>query len=106
MVIAEFVASLARRRPQVTALGISIGGQVADHVIVSQAPFLHWTDVPLRDMVENATGVPTVVENDLIALTEAEHWFGAGRGLDRFAVVTVGAGVGYGLVVRGQPCHG
>jgi predicted NBD/HSP70 family sugar kinase len=101
-VIAELVSRLASRRPKVTAVGVSIGGQVADCAIVTKAPFLQWADVPLRTMVEDATGLPTVVENDLIALTEAEHWFGAGRGLDRFVVLTVGAGVGYGLVVRGH----
>jgi predicted NBD/HSP70 family sugar kinase len=101
-VIAELVSRLVRNRPKVTAVGISIGGQVADCAIVTRAPFLQWADVPLRTMVEDATGLPTVVENDLVALTEAEHWFGAGRGLDRFAVLTVGAGVGYGLVVRGH----
>ena len=101
-VIAELVSRLASRRPKVTAVGISIGGQAADHAIVTAAPFLQWADVPLRAMVEDVTGLPTVVENDLAALTEAEHWFGAGRGLDRFAVLTVGAGVGYGLVVRGH----
>ena len=51
-------------------------------------------------MVEAATGIPTIVDNDLVAFTEYEHWFGAGRELDRFAVVTLGAGVGYGLVIH------
>ena len=49
-------------------------------------------------MVESRCNLPTVVQNDVIAFTEAEHWFGAGRGLERFAVVTLGAGAGYGLV--------
>ena len=48
------------------------------------------------------SGIPTIVENDLVAFTEYEHWFGAGRGLDRFAVVTLGAGVGYGLVIHDE----
>jgi peroxiredoxin family protein/TusA-related sulfurtransferase/rhodanese-related sulfurtransferase len=69
--------------------------------VVVDAPFLGWHDVDLRALVEERTGIPTVVDNDLVALTECEHWFGAGRGLDRFAVVTLGAGVGYGLVVNG-----
>ncbi len=53
-------------------------------------------------MVEAATGIPTIIDNDLVAFTEYEHWFGAGRGLDRFAVVTLGAGVGYGLVIHDE----
>jgi predicted NBD/HSP70 family sugar kinase len=85
----------------VNGLGVSLGGQAADGNRVSGAPFLGWTeDVHLGKLIEEATGLPVVVDNDLLALTKAEHWFGAGRGLDRFAVVTIGAGVGYGLVVH------
>ncbi len=46
--------------------------------------------------------MPVVVENDVAALVEAETWFGAGRGLDRFVVLTIGAGIGYGLVLGGR----
>ena len=49
-----------------------------------------------------STGIPTIVDNDLVAVTECENWFGTASGVDRFAVVTLGAGVGYGLVVHGQ----
>jgi predicted NBD/HSP70 family sugar kinase len=56
--------------------------------------------------VEERTGLPVVVENDVAAFVEAETWFGAGRGLERFAVLTIGAGIGYGLVLGGKrvPC--
>jgi predicted NBD/HSP70 family sugar kinase len=101
-VISELVSRLADLGPVVTAVGISLGGQAADHAIVTAAPFLQWADVPLAAMVEALTGLPTVIENDVTALTEAEHWFGAGRGFDRFALLTIGAGVGYGLVVGGH----
>jgi predicted NBD/HSP70 family sugar kinase len=50
--------------------------------------------------VREATGLPTVIENDVIALTGAEHWFGESRTLARFAVITIGTGVGYGLVIH------
>jgi predicted NBD/HSP70 family sugar kinase len=46
--------------------------------------------------------VPVVVANDVLALTEATHWFGAGRGVNRFCLLTIGAGIGYGLVVHDQ----
>lgn len=101
-VVSDLVRRLASNVPVVTAVGVSIGGHAQDHKVVSAAPFLGWRDVPLAEKVGAATGLPTVVENDLIALTEAESWFGAGTGLDQFAVVTVGAGVGFGLVVRGH----
>ena len=101
--IATLVAELAARVPQITALGVGIGGLVADHGIVTRAPFLDWwSEVDLGAMLERETGLPTVIENDLTAFTEYENWFGAGRSADRFAVITLGAGVGYGLVVGGE----
>ncbi|MFD3520049.1 ROK family protein [Streptomyces sp. NPDC058653] len=98
---AELLAQLAPGTPHITAAGVSLGGSVADHTTVTHAPFLHWEgDVPLGALLSGALGVPTAVDNDLLALTRAEHWFGAARGHDRFAVLTVGAGIGYGLVVH------
>ncbi len=99
-VISHLANELAEQVPSVTALGVGIGGLVDDHTVVTSAPFLGWSSVPLGSMLENLTGIPTVIENDVTAFTELEHWFGAGRGLDRFAVLTLGAGVGYGLVIH------
>jgi predicted NBD/HSP70 family sugar kinase len=73
---------------------------------VRSAPFLGWSDVELGSMLETATGLPTVIANDLTAFTEYERWFGAGRNADRFAVVTLGAGIGYGLVIGGEVVEG
>lgn len=101
-VISNLTKELAEQVPSVTALGVGIGGLVDDHTVVTSAPFLGWSRVPLGSMLENLTGIPTVIENDVIAFTELEHWFGAGRGLDRFAVLTLGVGIGYGLVIHDE----
>ena len=85
---------------EVSGLGVSIGGNVAEQRVVTRAPFLGWRDVALADLLEDRLGVPVTVENDVTALTTAEQWFGAVRGRPAFAVVTIGAGVGYGLVVH------
>ncbi|AOR37634.1 sugar kinase [Streptomyces fodineus] len=91
----------------VRGLGIAISGDVdrADGV-VRYSPFLEWRDVPLAEMTGTATGLPVTVDNDVRALTVAEHWFGAGVGLSDFALVTVGAGIGCGLVVHGRVVSG
>ncbi|HEX7405388.1 MAG TPA: ROK family transcriptional regulator [Candidatus Nanopelagicaceae bacterium] len=99
-IISQLAKDLAKHVPSVTAIGVGIGGLVEDHTVVTSAPFLGWSNVALGSMLEKLTGIPTVIENDLIAFTELEHWFGAGRGLDRFAVITIGAGIGYGLVIH------
>lgn len=101
-VVSSVVHEVAGHVPSVTALGIGVGGLVSNRRIVRSAPFLDWTDVDLGDALERSTGLATVVENDLIAFTEYERWFGAGRSLDRFAVITLGAGVGYSLVAGGE----
>lgn len=88
------------RDGSLTGTGVSLGGHSPDGSTVHVAPFLGWHDVPLGALLAARTGLPTVVENDVAALTSAEHWFGAGSDARTFAVVTVGAGVGYGLVVH------
>lgn len=95
--------SLRREAGNVSGLGLSLGGHVRDHRVVTRAPFLGWTnEVALGPLVDNATGLATVVGNDIQALTRAEHWFGAGRDSRHFAVLTIGAGVGCGLVIHDQ----
>lgn len=100
--IAEVARTLSGRVDSVTALGVGIGGLVGEHGLVRSAPFLEWSDVPLGTMLEERTGLPTVVDNDLVAFTEYEHWFGAGRGVNDFAVLTLGAGIGFGLVLHDE----
>ncbi|MQY34232.1 N-acetylglucosamine repressor [Streptomyces sp. RB17] len=100
--LAEMAATLAQGCPAPVGIGIGVGGLVRERAVVAESPFLGWRDVPLATLVGERTGLPVVVENDVAALVEAETWFGAGRGLDRFAVLTIGAGIGYGLVLGGR----
>jgi predicted NBD/HSP70 family sugar kinase len=101
-VLAAMTEELARVHPRLAGIGIGVGGLVEDRAVVGESPFLQWRDVPLAGLVEERTGLPVVVENDVAALVEAETWFGAGRGLERFVVLTIGAGIGYGLVLGGK----
>jgi predicted NBD/HSP70 family sugar kinase len=97
----------ARGAPQVEGLGVAISGDVDGHTgVVHRSPFLNWQGVPLARLVEEATGLPTVIENDVRALTVAEQWSGAGAGLSSFAVVTVGTGIGAGLSIGGKVVSG
>ncbi|AWW36214.1 ROK family transcriptional regulator [Streptomyces cadmiisoli] len=100
--LGEMAEELADRHPRLAGIGIGVGGLVEDRAVVGESPFLGWRDVPLAELVQERTGLPVVVENDVAALVEAETWFGAGRGLDRFVVLTIGAGIGYGLVLGGK----
>jgi predicted NBD/HSP70 family sugar kinase len=60
----------------------------------------------LRQKVEERIGIPVHIDNDVNTLAMAEKWFGAGQGVDDFLVVTVGRGVGLGIVVNGQLYRG
>ncbi|MEV7298910.1 ROK family transcriptional regulator [Streptomyces clavifer] len=92
---------------QVRGIGFAVSGDVVrTDGTVRYSPFLDWRDVPLGERAAAATGLPVTVENDVRALTVAEQWFGAGAGLTDFALVTVGAGIGCGLVVGGRVVSG
>ena len=97
----------ARGAPDVHGLGVAISGDVDGGTgVVHRSPFLNWHGVPLARLVEEATGLPTVIENDVRALTVAEQWSGAGAGLSSFAVITVGTGIGAGLSIDGKVVSG
>jgi predicted NBD/HSP70 family sugar kinase len=105
--VADVAARLGIDHPGVLGIGVGIGGQVVERREVPKAAFLPWPEsVPLAARLRAATGLPTVVENDVRALTVAEHWFGAGRGLRSLVVVTIGVGVGCGVVVHDRLVEG
>ncbi|MFD9002271.1 ROK family protein [Streptomyces sp. NPDC059582] len=92
---------------RVLGLGLAVSGDVDRAAgTVRYSPFLEWRDVPFADLAAVATGLPVTLDNDVRALTVAEQWFGAGAGLTDFALVTVGAGIGCGLVVHGRVVAG
>jgi glucokinase len=100
-VIAACVRELAAG-VQVEAVGIGAAGFVtADRSTVLVAPNLSWRDEPLRDDVAARVGLPCVVENDANAAAWGEYRFGAGRGEDFLVVITVGTGIGGGVVLDG-----
>ncbi len=105
-VVGELLGSRPDFQARVEGLGLALGGLVDAHGTLRYSPLLGWRDVPLASMLEAATGLYTVVENDVNTLAVEEQLFGAGRGVSTFAVVTVGAGVGCGLVVHGELVHG
>ena len=105
-VVADLVHRVGAEVPTVRGAGVAVGGSVGQDGTVRRAPFLGWEDVPLARLVRDATGVPVVVENDVVALTSAESWFGTGRRTPSFAVVTLGEGVGMGLVHHGRVVRG
>ena len=93
--------------PDISAIGIGLPGIVdACTGVVKWSPVLTDTDIPLRDLLADTLGVPVSIDNDTNLLTLAELWFGAGRGIANFAVVTIERGLGMGLVLNNRLFRG
>src|SRR5664279_5048244 len=105
-VIVALVAELAAFH-DVEAVGVGAAGFVdAQRSIVLFAPNLAWRDEPLRAAIEGRCDLPVVIENDANAAAWAEAKFGAGRGEDEVVVLTVGTGIGGGIVLGGRLLRG
>jgi glucokinase len=74
--------------------------------IVRAANLPGWTAVPIRDRLQELTGMPVVLENDANAAAFGEFWAGAGGGCGDMVMLTLGTGVGSGVIVDGRLLHG
>jgi predicted NBD/HSP70 family sugar kinase len=87
-------------RDDVLGVGVGLSGHVdQESGSCRLSAILGWRDVPVREPLADRLGLPVVVENDANTLALAEHWFGRGRGVSTLAVVTLGIGIGCGLVL-------
>ncbi|HTT89191.1 MAG TPA: ROK family transcriptional regulator [Acidimicrobiales bacterium] len=91
----------------VVGIGIGLAGLVdAETGVCRYSPSFGWEDVPVAAPIAERLGRPVLVDNDVNTLTVAEQWFGRGHGVDDFVVITVGEGVGAGIVVAGRLYRG
>ncbi len=96
------VADLASRH-EVTAVGVGAAGYIdKSRSTVMFAPNLAWRDLDLRGELEHRLSLPVVVENDANAAAWGEFRFGGGEDVDDLLLVTVGTGVGGGVVLDGR----
>jgi len=90
-------------------LGVGIGSPGPlnrESGLVLETPNLGWRNFPLRDLVSEATGLPATLDNDANCATYGEWWQGAGRGVETLVGLTLGTGIGGGLVMGGKIHHG
>ena len=101
-VVAELTGSYG-----VDAVGVGAAGFIdARRATVMFSPNLAWRDEPLQASLQRRLGLIVVVENDANAAAWAEVRFGAGRGSEHVVVLTVGTGIGGGIVIKGQLVRG
>ena len=102
------VDDLRAQHPGVMAVGVGLPG-----IVDSKKGVVHhltnvpgWVNVPLRELLTIHTGLPAVIENDANAMTYAEWKFGAGRRHAHVVCVTLGTGVGGGMILDGRLYRG
>jgi predicted NBD/HSP70 family sugar kinase len=98
--VASLLSAAGVHRSEVLGVGVGLSGHIDQHQGVCRvSAILGWRDIAVRDPLSARVGLPVVVENDVNTLALAEHWFGRGRGVQTLAVVTLGVGIGCGLVL-------
>ena len=91
----------------VEGLGIGAPGPLdTERGVVILTPNLGWRDYPLRDRVASAVGLPAVLDNDANCAVLGETWQGAARGASCVIGLTIGTGIGGGIVLDGRLYHG
>ncbi len=94
-------------RPKVSAVGLGIPATIDfERGVAVSAVNLPLADLPIRDRVEKAVGLPVVVDNDANVAALAEFMFGAARGMPHMVMLTVGTGIGGGLILNGEVYRG
>ncbi len=106
-VVATLVERLLDDDVEVGGIGIGAAGFIdVDRATVTFAPNIDWLDEPLAEAVGKRVDLPVVVENDANAAAWGEYRFGAGEDTDDLLFVTVGTGVGGGIVHKGMVVRG
>jgi glucokinase len=94
-------------RPGISTVGLGIPATIDhDRGVAVSAVNLPMDNLPVRDLVTERTGLPVFVDNDANVAAFAEHLYGAARGADNAVMLTIGTGIGGGLVLGGEIYRG
>lgn len=106
--VPELLARSGIDRARLRGVGIGFGGPVDDatHTIIKSHQIEGWDDFPLADWIADVVGLPAVLSNDADVAGLGEALFGAGKGLSPLFYVTIGSGIGGGLIIDGAIYRG
>jgi glucokinase len=106
--IARTIEDLRLRHPSIAAIGVGMPGFVnfEEGIVYGLTNVRGWTQIPLKSLLQGKTGLPVVVENDANCMAFAELKLGAGRGFQHLVCMTLGTGVGGGVIANGQLIRG
>jgi len=106
--ITATIDTLRQSHPMIKAIGIGMPGFVdfKKGLVHNLTNVKGWQNIYLKDRLEELTGLPVTIENDANCMAYAEWKRGAGRGMSNLVALTLGTGVGGGLIVNGQMVRG
>jgi len=112
-VVADMVAAIEKLRAELGSehlAGIGIGTPgfiIMEKGLITGSPNLpDFENYPIRDEIERRLRTPVILENDANAAALGEKWMGAGRDVDDLVLLTLGTGIGGGVIVGGRVLHG
>ncbi|RXZ78418.1 ROK family transcriptional regulator [Paenibacillaceae bacterium] len=98
--IAELIACAPSSPYGIVGIGLGVPGIVDDSGTVLFAPNLKWDNLPLQDQLANRFGLPVVIDNEANAGAQGEQRYGAGQGIANQIYVSVGIGIGTGIILN------
>jgi len=105
--IKSMAASVPSTLQGLIGVGVGVPGLVrSSSGLLAFAPNLKWKNVPLRAVMADRLGVPVFVDNEANVGAMGERWFGAGVGVQNMAYLSVGIGLGVGIVINGELYRG
>jgi len=106
-VILDTLAETNSNRRDVIGVGVGAPGPLdREKGLVVVAPNLGWKNFPLRDRISERLRVPVTLDNDANCATVGEWWQGAARGGKNVVGMTIGTGIGGGVIIEGKLFHG
>jgi glucokinase len=102
------IAQLRQVRPDTVAIGVGLPGIIdsVNGIVHRLSNVPGWNDIPLRDLLRRRTGLHAAIENDAKSMAYAEWKYGAARNGKNVVCITLGTGVGGGIILNGQLYRG
>lgn len=89
-------------KDMVEGIGIGVPGAVDSHGVVNKAVNLGWGVIPVEEELERLSGMKVKAGNDANVAALGENWMGSGKGYDSLVMVTLGTGIGGGIIIDGK----
>lgn len=105
--LAAILGAADASAPRLLGVGLGVPGTVdplRDGIV--ESPVLGWRELPLGPRLQERLGLPVLIDNDVNTLAVAERLYGRGRTVEHFVTVTIGRGVGLGIIVGGELYRG